>query len=638
MTEKTEQLNKRRAEALASLVGDLDAMADAQPNTQRPEHLLELYIQKLNERELISANEGPKDEFTKTPLGSETASADAFGISFSGEGEEESAQVNVFVVDPRISPAVENLNVEQVKAFFRKAQNFIQSLKDGTLERRVPDSNPSKKAAHAVYEAVKAEAVKEWRIWLVTTSVWRTVGDKAMAIPRDLMPDAAMEVLDLDFYRLDEDAGISQKFEEPGLPCIAFEVSESQDYSCYLTVISGVILADLYHKHGTALVEENVRAYLGNNKVNKQVKETIKNNPERFLAYNNGLVVSAGGVSFGDEKHARIRFIEQMQIINGGQTTVSIYQSLYNTTRSREPEVRRKLKDLFIPMKVVVPSPKLEDEEKRALRDQISRAANSQSAVKTSDLAANGPFQIKFAQIVQGLQTPDRKYWFYERARGLYKADLSKKKYSEKRIWEEEHPADKVIDKTELSTAWLAWNGYPVECAKGKEIAFNFFREAFIDAKTGLPKSEHDKMNEDFANHEGAGKVRQGFGCRARTAHSESAGSCDLRHLHLQHQIRHICGLGCSLERSADAAGNAPASAGNDSSRRCAHSRGYGFEHDFHVGTETRLSGFSAEKVFVRRDPLQSIHAGAEVAGRISVVSGWLQKSGRLEINSVLRI
>lgn len=499
MTEKTEQLNKRRAEALASLVGDLDAMADAQPNTQRPEHLLELYIQKLNERELISANEGPKDEFTKTPLGSETASADAFGISFSGEGEEESAQVNVFVVDPRISPAVENLNVEQVKAFFRKAQNFIQSLKDGTLERRVPDSNPSKKAAHAVYEAVKAEAVKEWRIWLVTTSVWRTVGDKAMAIPRDLMPDAAMEVLDLDFYRLDEDAGISQKFEEPGLPCIAFEVSESQDYSCYLTVISGVILADLYHKHGTALVEENVRAYLGNNKVNKQVKETIKNNPERFLAYNNGLVVSAGGVSFGDEKHARIRFIEQMQIINGGQTTVSIYQSLYNTTRSRKPEVRRKLKDLFIPMKVVVPSPKLEDEEKRALRDQISRAANSQSAVKTSDLAANGPFQIKFAQIVQGLQTPDRKYWFYERARGLYKADLSKKKYSEKRIWEEEHPADKVIDKTELSTAWLAWNGYPVECAKGKEIAFNFFREAFIDAKTGLPKSEHDKMNEDFA-------------------------------------------------------------------------------------------------------------------------------------------
>ena len=382
-----------------------------------------------------------------------------------------------------------------MKKLFSQASRFIQSLKDGTLENKVPDLNPSKKAAHAVFEAVQADLVKEWRIWVVTTSVWQELGNKAVPVPESSLPDAVLEVLDLDFYRLDEDSGISQKFEEPGLPCIAFE-DPDQGYSCYLTVMRGDILADLYHKHGTGLVEENVRAYLGNNKVNKQVKETIKENPQRFLAYNNGLVVSAGQVRLGGKSGANILRIDQMQIINGGQTTVSIYQSLYNTTRARKEAVREKLASLWIPMKVVVPAQSLDDLEKRELRDQISRAANSQSAVKTSDLAANEPFQIEFAQIVQSLKTPENNYWFYERARGLYSTDLAKKKYSEKRKWAEEHPADKVITKTDLSGAWLAWNGFPMECAKGKEIAFNLFREAFIDSRTGMPKSEHEKLDE----------------------------------------------------------------------------------------------------------------------------------------------
>ena len=121
-----------------------------------------------------------------------------------------------------------------------------------------------------------------------------------------------------------------------------------------------------------------------------------------------------------------------MQIINGGQTTVTIYQSLYNTLKSQRDKMRNTLKHLWVPVKIVVPDENLSDVERRNLRDRISRAANSQTAVKTSDLSANEPFQLEFAKIVQELKTPQNDFWFYDRARRLYQTELSMKKYSEK--------------------------------------------------------------------------------------------------------------------------------------------------------------------------------------------------------------
>lgn len=501
MPETPSQMLKNRKEMLARIQSDLESKGDSEPEIQKSEHLLELAIDKLVERERLSSFTGKKDKFSSKPLGNETAMADGFGLSFYGENDDEVVNVDVFVVDPYIPADVEQLETQKLARLFRKARGFIEYLKNGTLEREVPEQHPSKQTEHAVYEAVCQGSVREWRIWIVTASVWKTVGEKAIPVPEKELSDATIEVLDLDFFRMEEDSGISQKFNAPGLPCIAFEDSKTRGYSCYLTAVTGDILADLYHKHGTGLVEENVRAYLGNNKVNKQVKETIKNNPEYFLAFNNGLVISAGKVVCQESGagNASIFEINQMQVINGGQTTVSIYQSLYNTTKARKEEMRRSLENLCVPVKIVVPDADLDDNEKRMLRSRISQAANSQTAVKTSDLAANELFQINFAKIVQNLKTSDNDYWFYDRARGLYRAELGKKKYSEKKLWESEHPSKKVFDKTNVSSAWLAWNGYPVACAQGKEVAFNFFREKLLDPKENLPKPEYGLLNESFA-------------------------------------------------------------------------------------------------------------------------------------------
>lgn len=80
------------------------------------------------------------------------------------------------------------------------------------------------------------------------------------------------------------------------------------------------------------------------------------------------------------------------------------------------------LKILSVPVKIIVPDEALDAEQRADLRVSISEAANAQNAVKSSDLLSNSPFQIAFDNMVQTLDTSDRRRWFYERGRKSYTA------------------------------------------------------------------------------------------------------------------------------------------------------------------------------------------------------------------------
>ena len=57
------------------------------------------------------------------------------------------------------------------------------------------------------------------------------------------------------------------------------------------------MLAELYDRHGSRLLEGNVRSYLSNRgKVNKGIRTTVLSDPAHFLAYNNGITATAVGV------------------------------------------------------------------------------------------------------------------------------------------------------------------------------------------------------------------------------------------------------------------------------------------------------------------------------------------------------
>ena len=113
------------------------------------------------------------------------------------------------------------------------------------------------------------------------------------------------------------------------LPCV-YVPGEMSDYDYALTVIPGEALRFIYEKYGARLLEANVRSFLSaTGKVNRGIRDTLKGAPERFMAYNNGIVLVADEVYLGrtSDGGPGIQWMRGVQIVNGGQTTASLYFS-----------------------------------------------------------------------------------------------------------------------------------------------------------------------------------------------------------------------------------------------------------------------------------------------------------------------
>src|SRR6185437_10145934 len=83
-------------------------------------------------------------------------------------------------------------------------------------------------------------------------------------------------------------------------------------------------------EYGPRLLEKNVRSFLqAKGKINKAIRTTILTEPQRFLAYNNGISATAENVEFAHPTKggALLRRVRDFQIVNGGQTTACIYHA-----------------------------------------------------------------------------------------------------------------------------------------------------------------------------------------------------------------------------------------------------------------------------------------------------------------------
>ena len=73
--------------------------------------------------------------------------------------------------------------------------------------------------------------------------------------------------------------------------------------------------------------------------------------PQMFFAFNNGISVTASNVVVETTDHGRfITYARDFQIINGGQTTASIANTLLTARREEVVDISR----LYVPMKVSV--------------------------------------------------------------------------------------------------------------------------------------------------------------------------------------------------------------------------------------------------------------------------------------------
>ena len=156
----------------------------------------------------------------------------------------------------------------------------------------------------------------------------------------------------------------------------------------YKRVVLGKVTVSEIHKlmkeYGDSLLEKNIRRYLGKNAVNTGIINTlldpIKN--QNFFFYNNGITLVCEKMSYNAlQQQNWIMKLEGLQIINGGQTCKTIFQTL-----EEHPQID------FINVYVLVRIYEVGDEEN--IIQDITYATNSQNPVDFRDLKSNDEKQI----------------------------------------------------------------------------------------------------------------------------------------------------------------------------------------------------------------------------------------------------
>lgn len=260
---------------------------------------------------------------------------------------------------------------------------------------------------------------------------------------------------------------------------------DNEVYDCYIGIISGELLARIYEVEGQDLIQKNVRSFLqATGKVNKGIKTSLANEPQMFMAYNNGISTVADSItadenqSYGDI--VAITEITGWQIVNGGQTTASIY----NAYKSKLP-----LDQVNVQIKLSVIKQK---DQAEAIIHNISKYANSQNKINMSDFNANDAYHVKMERLSRAIPIPAAKgkstdYWFYERARGQYLVELNRQPTAAaKKEFKNRCPKSRCISKTVAAKCMMAYQGYPNIVSKGLETSFIYFSD--MVSKDGFPE------------------------------------------------------------------------------------------------------------------------------------------------------
>ncbi|HEY0312276.1 MAG TPA: AIPR family protein [Allosphingosinicella sp.] len=243
------------------------------------------------------------------------------------------------------------------------------------------------------------------------------------------------------------------------------------EHSTLLMMMPGQILADLYEEHGAGLLEFNVRSFLSvRGKVNKGIRETALSEPDRFLAYNNGIVITAESIyeQFVPGVGKAIAKLVNVQIVNGGQTTATIHDA----ARRLGADISR----LAVAAKVVIVGSGVREE----MVKRISRFANTQNPMQQADLSANEPFHIAVERLSRSTWCPggDRR-WFYERARGQYEVELNREGDTPARRarFQRQTPKELRFSKVDVARFLNAWGRRPHHVSLGGQKNFTHLME-----------------------------------------------------------------------------------------------------------------------------------------------------------------
>ncbi|MAS11201.1 AIPR family protein [Salinisphaera sp.] len=411
------------------------------------------------------------------------------GFWFGDDGE-----LDLYVADFENAESPTSLTATDIDTIFRRSINFFEQSRDGKLHPGLEETSPEYGLAREICD--RGHQIRKINFILVSE---RVLSERVDTLETRDLGSCSGEFHVWDISRLQRqresrsrkealDIDIVEQF-GAGIPCLPAHTG-TDTYKSYLLVVPGAMLASMYEKYGARLLEQNVRSFLqARGRVNKGIRETLLNEPGMFFAYNNGITATAREVDMAEsDSSAIVGRIRDLQIVNGGQTTASLFHT------RRKDEIS--LEGVFVQMKLTV----LDSDDVEHVVPKISEYANTQNRVNAADFFSNHPFHIRMEEFSRRLWAPAKEgeqretRWFYERARGQYADAQSTLSPAARKKFQAIHPKRQMFSKTDLAKFENVFDEDPVWVNRGAQKNFS----AYAKRIGQLWKKQPDDFNEEY--------------------------------------------------------------------------------------------------------------------------------------------
>lgn len=249
---------------------------------------------------------------------------------------------------------------------------------------------------------------------------------------------------------------------EAGDTAVSYRFDRRSKVESWVFPMRGDKVAELYERTGRRLFARNIRGFLGiKTPINEGMKQTLKDEPDRFFYYNNGITIVCDEAERKGSQGKNSLHVGNPQIINGQQTTRTLAEFPQHAARASV-------------LVKVIRVPRDLDSDQGTFENLVSRVVrgtNWQNAIKAADLITNDRRQV---DLERSLRKVGYCYLRRRQSKGEAKATIGRGHIG-------------VVSKEELAQAVAGCNLDPVIIRSGRD---NLFREEYYDEV--FPNSDPD--------------------------------------------------------------------------------------------------------------------------------------------------
>lgn len=385
--------------------------------------------------------------------------------------------LSLFICEYEDDLELKNLLQSEIDVSVKKVIKFFSQSISKQLYKNLEETSPGHAISHFLYH--NQDKFSDINIVIISN---KKLSQRVKSLPTEQIDgyNVTYDIWDISrLYEIETSKNKKESLEidfekdfNTKIPALPAHMAKSP-YHSYLCVVNGYVLADLYEKYGARLLESNVRSFLQfRGKINKGIRKTVNEDPSMFFAYNNGITATAEYIEL--DENDKIIKLKNFQIVNGGQTTASLYN-----TRKLDKAL---LTDIFVQMKLTI----IHDNRGNEVVPNISKFANTQNKVSDSDFFSNDIYHIRIEEKSRRIWAPIKSgelkgsKWFYERATGQYSEMQSKLTDAQQEEFKTINPKSQKISKKDLAKYLMVWEELPHIVSLGAEKNFDKFGEIIV--------------------------------------------------------------------------------------------------------------------------------------------------------------